>query len=189
MNIIVSTSNGNIVYRPDTSWSRKSDDIFFPDFVGSLSYAPVMFARISRPGRWIDRKFASRYYDRIGFGILLYSDELTDRGSEGYAMSLCLDKTSVLPVPTLEREELSAPGSILRLYKGERSIFEVPAPSVELVSEAIERATRLSLVRAGDFIAVELSPAALLGTKIEGDFSLKGTWRDAAFLDFKIIWC
>ena len=46
MNIIVKTSTGRIVVRPDTTWEKDNEDFYPPEFVDELTYSPVLFARI-----------------------------------------------------------------------------------------------------------------------------------------------
>ena len=99
MNIIVKTSSGHITVRPDTTWEKDNEDFYPPEFVDELTYSPVLFARILKPGRSVGRKFASRYYDSIGFGVLLYPENMLDGTPEGYAQAICLDHTSFLPSP------------------------------------------------------------------------------------------
>ena len=59
MNIPVITVSGKVIVRPDTTWERDNEDLYLPDFVNSLSWTPVFFARVSKPGRWIGPAFAS----------------------------------------------------------------------------------------------------------------------------------
>ena len=94
MNIPVITASGKVIVRPDTTWERDNEDVYLPEFVNSLSWTPVFFARVSKPGRSIGRAFASRYYDGIGFGVLLYPDDLLDGSEEGFACASCLDKVT-----------------------------------------------------------------------------------------------
>ncbi len=119
MNIIVITACGKIVCRPDTTWERDNEDLYLPDFVSHLEYAPVAFARVCKPGRSVGPRFVSRYHDGFGFGVLLYPVELMDGSPEGYAQACCLDHTSLLPTPFMEYADgystftLKASGSVL----------------------------------------------------------------------------
>lgn len=62
MNIIVKTSSGHITVRPDTTWEKDNEDFYPPEFVDELTYSPVLFARILKPGRSVGRKFASSIF-------------------------------------------------------------------------------------------------------------------------------
>ncbi len=122
MNIIVKTSSGHITVRPDTTWEKDNEDFYPPEFVDELTYSPVLFARILKPGRSVGRKFASRYYDSIGFGVLLYPENMLDGTPEGYAQAICLDHTSFLPSPMFPPERLEKKGHF-RLFRNEHDLF------------------------------------------------------------------
>ena len=95
MNITVQTFGGTICCRPDTTWERENRDFFSPGCVSSIHWSPVVFARISKAGKCVGEKFASRYYDAMGFGMLMYiGDFLPD-----IASSSCADHTTILPFP------------------------------------------------------------------------------------------
>ena len=53
MNIVVFSSDSNVFVRPDTTWERDNEDLYVPEFINTLSWTPVLFARISKPGRSI----------------------------------------------------------------------------------------------------------------------------------------
>ena len=73
MNIIVNPYGGGPCYcRPDTTWERENKDFYLPDCITELYWTPVAFAKISKAGKCIGKKFASRYYDACGYGILMY---------------------------------------------------------------------------------------------------------------------
>lgn len=149
MNIPVLTFSGKVVVRPDTTWNRTGEDFYAPDFIDSLSFSTVVFARVTRLGKCVPKRFASRYYSTVGDGILLYPDSMDDGSPEGYASACCLDKTSILP------DSSSQPG-----------------PS-ELIDAAVESITRICRIRSGDIIAVETAPRQPLCTKRDGDFRVR----------------
>lgn len=157
MNIIVQTSEGNTVFRPDTSWNRKSEDIYLPDFVKELGWSPAVYARISRPGKCILPRFAQRYYDAVGAGILFYPSTGIESGSgEAYAQSLLFDHCTVLPSDTLDK---LAAGSRITIRGNGQELFSTQDWSLSLLDEAIANISRFSLVRAGDLVAVEMTDA------------------------------
>ena len=106
MNIIVQTFGSKLCYcRPDTTWEREEKDFYVPDGIDTLYWTPVVFARVCKAGKCIGKKFASRYYDAIGFGTLLYTFG-KEKGELAFAS--CTDHTSLLPTPaytTIEAEE------------------------------------------------------------------------------------
>ena len=164
MNIIVKTSTGRIVVRPDTTWEKDNEDFYPPEFVDELTYSPVLFARILKPGRSVGRKFASRYYDSVGFGVLLYPENMLDGTPEGYAQAICLDHTSFLPTPIFQPQRLEEDGRF-SLFRNEVELFTFDRPSLNMIEDALVEATRLLYIRTGDLIAVELSARTPLTTR------------------------
>ena len=94
MNIIARPYGRQQCYcRPDTTWERENKDFYSPECVNDIYWAPILFVRISKAGKCIGRKFASRYYDAFNFGVLLYGSD------KDIAFSSCMDHTSLLPFP------------------------------------------------------------------------------------------
>lgn len=190
MNILTRTYSGRIVCRPDTTWEKDNEDFYPPEFIDALSYAPVFLAHILKPGRSVQKKFASRYFDGVGFGILLYPQNLMDGSPEGYAEALCLDKTSYLPTPWLSPAEYSElpseTGFILK--KNEKELFRCPLPSLGMVEEAIAQASRLAYIRTGDIVAIELASCSPLMQRTEGQATIASEQiGNGGKLDFSII--
>ena len=73
MNIIVKPYGSDLCYcRPDTTWERENKDFYSPECVNEIYWTPVVFARVSKAGKCVGRKFVERYYDGVGCGMLLY---------------------------------------------------------------------------------------------------------------------
>lgn len=190
MNIVVITSNGKCIVRPDTTWERDNEDFFPPEFVDRLSYSPVLFARISKPGRSVGEKFADRYYDGIGYGVLLYPQDLVDGSETGYACASCLDHTTFLPFPLYNKITLGQ-GNEFKLYvsKGttpSRRIFVHDAGTAQMIEAAIAEATKYVYVRSGDILAIELKPRRALCRRADGEVSVKGKYCGNITMDFRI---
>lgn len=186
MNIIVKTSSGHITVRPDTTWEKDNEDFYPPEFVDELTYSPVLFARILKPGRSVGRKFASRYYDSIGFGVLLYPENMLDGTPEGYAQAICLDHTSFLPSPMFPPERLEKNGHF-RLFRNEHDLFVFDQPSLNMIEDAIVEATKLLNIRTGDLIAIELAPRKPLTIRPDVSSHITGTFDNNEIIDFQII--
>lgn len=187
MNIVVKTSSGKYVVRPDTTWERDNEDLYLPEFVREVSFTPVLFARVSKPGRSIGEKFASRYYDGIGFGVLLYPEDMIDGTEEGFAAASCLDHTSFLPFPVYNVLTLGYGDNCFKLYKGDENIFSYSEGTREMIEKAIAEATRFIYIRTGDVIAIELDRRKPICTAEDGKATLKATWCDNESMKFDII--
>ena len=192
MNIIVKPYGSDLCYcRPDTTWERENRDLYSPDCVNAWNWTPVIFARISKAGKCISPKFASRYYDSLNFGTLLYI------GGADVASGSCVDHTSILPLPLFNPVVLETEGNKFEVVKNEKSIFSLETPGVDCLQDgstllqaaeaAICKASQLTSLRIGDYVAVELAPASVLAEKTEGSLSFKATFCENEIFNFKII--
>jgi len=180
MNIVVKTAGGHCIVRPDTTWEKDNEDFFAPEFVKSVSYSPVLFAHICKPGRSVGLKFASRYFDDISYGVLLYPDQMLDGSEEAYAAACCLDHISFLPYPISDG---NAKG-VFSLSCNSEKIFECNDASRALIEEAIAEATACIYIRIGDLIAVELEPRKPL---CNASAKVEATLEGAPLLDFRVV--
>ena len=55
--------------KPDSAILRNNETFFIPEWTQDCHYEAEMFVRINRPGKHIQEKFASTYYDHVGIGI------------------------------------------------------------------------------------------------------------------------
>ncbi len=128
MNIIVSLFGNNgadYCFRPDTTLEKESFDYYIPDGISELTYSPVLFVRLCRAGKAIGEKFAGRYYDSGGFGVLLYGESIIGSGAAaGLSMASSLDKTSLLPFPLIDKDVLENSRNSFSLSVNERSVNE-----------------------------------------------------------------
>ena len=187
MNIIVKTLAGSIVARPSTTWDKANDEVFFPDFVSKVSWAPVLFARISKAGRAVSAQFAPRYYDGIGYGVLLYAENLIDGSPEGYAQAICLDHTSLLNEPLYNPITLGEPDNVFVLKKNGRKIFATAEGTRAMIEEAIAHASSHCFLRTGDLLAIELRERKLLCSGQGSRTKLTATYCGNFLLEYDIV--
>ena len=220
MNIIVKPYGSDICYcRPDTTWERENKDFYSPECVNEIYWTPVVFARVSKAGKCIGRKFVERYYDGAGCGMLLYcgtsglsvnsgaprllSQTPPSRGwhvtsvqqpiqntpttsFEGSAgvrrLSEVVDRSSILPHPLFQPVVL----------EDEKAFIVNDSPVIlsgakDLLEEALCKASELTSLRIGDFVAVELAAPAALARREDEEVAVKGTFCEKEIFDFKII--
>lgn len=186
MNIVVKTYSGHYIVRPDTTWERDNEDFYPPEFVSVLSFTPVLFARICKPGRSIGLKFASRYYDGINFGMLLYPEEFIDGAEEGFACASCLDHTSFLPFPIYNKLTLGQEGNRFELMSDGKEIFSFECGTVELIEKAIAMASERIYLRSGDILTVELDQRKELCRRTDGDIGIVARYCHNESMQFRI---
>lgn len=187
MNIVVKTAGGRYIVRPDTTWERDNEDLYMPEFVKEVSFTPVLFARISKPGRSVGEEFASRYYDGIGFGVLLYPENMIDGSEEGFAAASCLDHTSFLPFPVYNTLTLGYGDNTFELFRNDEMIFSYDKGKKEMIEKAIAEATRFIYIRTGDVLAIELEERKTICTTDDPKTTVRATWCDNESMQFNII--
>ena len=73
--------------KPDTSILLKKQPFFIPDFSDNVHYEVEVLVKINRVGKYIDEKFAHKYYQELGLGIDFTARDLqSDLKSKGVAM-------------------------------------------------------------------------------------------------------
>ena len=185
MNIIVKPYGSQLCYcRPDTTWERENRDFYSPECVNEVIWAPVVFARVSKAGKCIGGKFASRYYDAVGCGMLMY-------GNNDLAYGSCIDHTSILPSPMYNPVVLDEK-KVLTVDKTHADGAAVQSDYILenakcMLEDALCKASQLTSLRIGDYVAVELAPLSPLAEKSAGELSVKGTFCENEIFGFKII--
>lgn len=68
-----------IFTKPETALIQKNAPFYYPDFSNNIHYEVEILLRISKHGKYIDKKFASNYFDAIGIGIDFTARDLQDK--------------------------------------------------------------------------------------------------------------
>lgn len=200
MNIIVRLyGSGKFLCRPDTSWERENKDLFAPDSVSSYLWTPILFARISKAGKCVGRKFASRYWDAVSYGALLYVGDMLDGSPESMACASCADRTSVLPFPMYDKATLESGLNMFSLRIDSIEAYStVTEGATEMIEEAITASSAIVSLRIGDIIAIELAPMQPMGQGVQTEAhgtcdrspemtEISGTFCDNELFKFNII--
>ena len=184
MNIIVKTFGSDLCHcRPDTTWERENRDFYSPECVNKVLWTPVVFARISKAGKCIGEKFAGRYYDSIGCGILMYCEVDSNIGP---AISACVDHTSILPMPLYDPMVLESDENFV-VTRNSESITTERSEWRDLLCKALCTASQLTSLRTGDYVAVEIAPQTTLASREDGTVPVKGTFCEKEIFNFRII--
>lgn len=183
MNIIVKPHNSDLCYcRPDTTWEKESRDLYIPEGVDKVLWAPVVFAKVSKAGKCVSPKFVTRYYDAVGFGALTYCDE------ENIAFSSCMDHSSLMPMPSLSPSVLeSGEGTVVISAGAEKVSINANKSMQAALEEAICKSSKRVSLRIGDVVAVELTELKVLAQRSEGDITFKAEYNESGLFDLKVI--
>lgn len=88
-----------IFLKPDTSILPKKMPFFIPEFSNDVHYEVELIVKISRVGKYIDKKFAHKYYDHIGLGIDFTARDLQSKlKAKGmpWEKAKCFDGSAVI---------------------------------------------------------------------------------------------
>ncbi|MBO5803786.1 MAG: hypothetical protein J6R25_01730 [Bacteroidales bacterium] len=180
MNIIVSPYGKESFYcRPDSTLIRALDEYYIPDQVEKVSAVPVMYIKTLRAGKAIANRFAQRYIDSYGFGLLLhptlkgeYFSDLQERAF----IENSLDYTSIIPL--LSFPEMEIPAATTHKFEVQINYanpFEAfTFPTYDGIMERIALISRYCSLRIGDFITmelakpVEITPVSRLTGSVDG---------------------
>lgn len=58
-----------VFLKPDTAILVKKQPFFIPDFSNDIHYEVEVLVKINKVGKYIDKKFAHKYYNEIGLGV------------------------------------------------------------------------------------------------------------------------
>lgn len=127
MNLVVVRPDGSIYARPDTTLVRGARDFYLPDDLSWVDAHPCRWIRILKSAKAVQERFAERYYDAVGSGLLLYgngTDALLD------ASTYIFDDATPAVTPGADRASIDAAlasvTSHLLLHQGDLLILESP---------------------------------------------------------------
>ncbi len=70
--------NPVVFLKPDTALLKDGASFFYPDFSKNIHHEAELVLKISKQGKYIQKKFAHRYFDEIGLGIDFTARDLQD---------------------------------------------------------------------------------------------------------------
>jgi 2-keto-4-pentenoate hydratase/2-oxohepta-3-ene-1,7-dioic acid hydratase in catechol pathway len=68
-----------VFLKPDTAILLKNQPFFIPDFSNDVHHEVEILVKINRVGKYIDKKFAHKYYEEIGLGIDFTARDLQEQ--------------------------------------------------------------------------------------------------------------
>jgi acylpyruvate hydrolase len=83
-----------VFLKPDSSLLKNNKPFFLPGFSGMIQYETEVVVKISKLGKGISQKFASRYYDEITMGIDITARDIQNMNSKAglpWELSKCFD--------------------------------------------------------------------------------------------------
>ena len=165
---------------------RKNNPFYYPEFSNEIHYETEVVIRINKVGKYIEKKFAHRYYDEIGLGIDFTARDLQlECKTKGlpWEISKSFDHSAPVSETFINKEELpefinfklDLNGKIVQGGNTKDMIFSV--------DELIEYVSQFYTLKIGDMIFTG-TPVGVGEVKI-GD-RLKGYLEDQLMFDFRV---
>ena len=172
--------------KPDTAILRKNEPFYYPEFSQEIHYETEVVIRINKVGKYIEKKFAHRYYDEIGLGIDFTARDLQRQCKEKglpWEIAKSFDHSAPLSETFINKEELpefmnfklDLNGKIVQDGNTKDMIFSV--------DKLLEYVSRFYTLKIGDLLFTG-TPVGVGKVKI-GD-RLKGYLEDHLMFDFEI---
>lgn len=181
MNILVQGHDGVCFARVDTTVNRENEDFYAPEDVSSVDWTAVLFARVSKAGKAVRPEFASRYYDSIAFGVMMYPE------TDG-VFSSCCDRTTLLPYPLYNSVTLQGEDNEFVLKINGEEAFRINAKGLEeKIVKALVKCSAHTSVRTGDFVAAELNMPELLARREDGECLVEASYCGNRTIECKVI--
>lgn len=176
MNLLVLSAQGIVSLRPDSGINKNNTDFYVPDGLENVKYTPVVFARVAKAGKSIEKEFARRYYDAFNFGILVYPGGST-----------IVDRSSYLPLPLYNPVVLENSDNTFDVCIDGKpaSSFSVMGMA-DKIEEALIKCSLNTTLRRGDYVIAELSDMALLCDPQSGEKRLSASFCGNNTIDFQV---
>lgn len=168
-----------VFLKPDTAVLAKQHPFYIPEFSNDVHHEVEILVKISKVGKYIDKKFAPKYYDEIGLGIDFTARDLQQQLKEKglpWEKAKAFDGAAVIGkwLPKSEFESLD------RLnFSLEKNDVVVQQGNTALmlwkIDELIEYVSKYFTLKVGDVIFTG-TPAGV--AKVEPNDVLRGLIED-----------
>ncbi|WKN31736.1 fumarylacetoacetate hydrolase family protein [Porifericola rhodea] len=71
-----------VFMKPDTALLKNNDPFYYPEFSQDIHFEVEILLKISKEGKYIQEKFAHKYYEEIGIGIDFTARDLQQKAKE-----------------------------------------------------------------------------------------------------------
>jgi acylpyruvate hydrolase len=71
-----------VFLKPDTALLKNNAPFYYPDFTKEIHHEVEILLKINKEGKYIEERFAHRYYDEIGIGIDFTARDIQQKAKE-----------------------------------------------------------------------------------------------------------
>lgn len=72
-------TNPVVFLKPETAILKKGAPFYYPEFSQNIHHEGELVLKINKEAKYVEKKFAHRYFDEIGFGIDFTARDLQDQ--------------------------------------------------------------------------------------------------------------
>jgi len=175
-----------IFMKPDSAILLKNNPFIIPPFSQDIHYEVEVLVKINRIGKFIDQKFAHKYYDEIGLGIDFTARDLQSRLKEKglpWEKAKAFDGSAVIgkfyAKDTLDLENIK-----FQLYKNDQLVQDGESSHMLWkIDELIAYVSQYFTLKIGDVIFTG-TPAGV--GRVEANDQLKGLMEGKDMFQIKI---
>jgi 2-keto-4-pentenoate hydratase/2-oxohepta-3-ene-1,7-dioic acid hydratase in catechol pathway len=168
-----------VFLKPDTAVVQKQFPFVIPDFTNDVHHEVEVLVKINKVGKYIDAKFAHKYYDEIGLGIDFTARDLQAKLKEKglpWEKAKAFDGSAVIGdfIPKSELQsldnlsfELTSNGTVVQKGNTQQMLWKIDA--------LIAYVSQYFTLRTGDIIftgtpegVAKVNPGDVLEGSIEG---------------------
>ena len=180
MKIIFVDKNQQFRLIPDSALLLKHRPFFCPDYVENLHAKIAFVVKINRLGKYIQEKFASTYYDEIGFAINFYDKKsLESQVQNGlpWERATCFDGSFALSefLAKTDYDPYSLP---LTFSKNRGDMFRLHIVPPDTTAQIISEISTFMTLKIGDYIAIELDEITSAPFEINDVLTLSSNEKD-----------
>ncbi len=142
--------------KPDTALLKGDNDFYYPDFSEDVHYECELVIRISKVGKNIDEKFASKYYDQLGLGIDFTARDLQASCKEKghpWEIAKAFDNSAILSADLIDVKDVNLQSLNFSLKKnGELVQRGSSSDMIFNVNQLISHISKFITLKTGDLI-------------------------------------
>ena len=176
-----------IFLKPDTAILLKKQPFFIPDFSNEVHHEVEVLVKINRVGKYIDSKFAHKYYEQIGLGIDFTARDLQKQLKEKglpWEKSKAFDGSAVIGKWVSKSSYKNLNKLSFSLLKNNETVQSATTEDMLWgIDEIIAYVSRFFTLKIGDIIFTG-TPSGV--GKVESNDSLKGYIADDEFFSIKV---
>lgn len=175
-----------VFMKPDSAVLLKNNPFIIPPFSDDIHYEVEILVKINRIGKFIDKKFAHKYYDEIGLGIDFTARDLQSRLKEKglpWEKAKAFDGSAVIG-KFCDKSELDLDHVKFQLLKNGKTVQEGDSSHMLWkIDELIAYVSKFFTLKIGDLIFTG-TPAGV--GRVEANDELKGVLEGKEMFHIKV---